>query len=85
MKFLKPKIEFSKIEKIFDFTQNDWKNNQKIQRLHGNVILLSNDLMLNAEDANIYFESFTKIFGLNPPLSKIENKLKNRPRLKVLK
>ena len=30
LKFLKPKIEFSKIEKIFDFTQNDWKNNQKI-------------------------------------------------------
>ena len=39
----------------------------------------------HAEDANIYFESFTKIFGLNQPLSKIENKLKNRPRLKVLK
>ena len=30
LKFLKPKIKFSKIEKIFDFTQNDWKSNQKI-------------------------------------------------------
>ena len=29
LKFLKPKIEFSKIEKIFDFTQNQWENNQK--------------------------------------------------------
>ena len=33
LKFLKPKIKFSKIEKIFDFTQNDWKSNQKTNGL----------------------------------------------------
>ncbi len=36
------------------------------------------------DDSSIYLESFTKIFGLNPPLAKIENARKNRPRLKVL-
>ena len=36
------------------------------------------------DDSSIYLESFTKIFGLNPPLTKIENARKNRPRLKVL-
>ena len=29
LKLLKSKINFSKIEKIFDFTQNQWENNQK--------------------------------------------------------
>ena len=29
LKSLKPKISLSKIEKIFDFTQNQWENNQK--------------------------------------------------------
>ena len=30
LKFLKSKIKRSKIEKIFDFTQNEWNNNKKI-------------------------------------------------------
>ena len=39
--------------------------------------------LANAEDANIYLESITKIFGLNPPPINLEKVEKNRSRLKV--
>ena len=39
--------------------------------------------LASAEDANIYLESITKIFDLNPPPVKLEKIKKNRSRLKV--
>ena len=39
--------------------------------------------LANAEDANIYLESITKIFGLNPPPINLERVEKNRSRLKI--
>ena len=40
--------------------------------------------LANSEDASIYLESITKIFGLNPPQVNLEKVEKNKSRLKVL-
>ena len=46
LKLLKSKINFSKIEKIFDFTQNQWENNQK--QLLDQIVVLTHYYRSNA-------------------------------------